>query len=57
MKKNNSVGIILGLLFLVIGGGYLAEVLGFIDDSLTDGGRCSLLYRAFAVCSVKTAPR
>ena len=32
MKKNNSAGIILGLLFLVIGGGYLAEVLGFIDD-------------------------
>ena len=32
MKKNNSAGIILGLLFLIIGGGYLAEVLGFIDD-------------------------
>ncbi|MBR6535795.1 MAG: hypothetical protein IKT67_01185 [Lachnospiraceae bacterium] len=32
MKKNNTVGIILGLLFLVIGGGYLAEALGFIDD-------------------------
>ncbi len=32
MKKNNSVGIILGLLFLVIGGGYLAEVLGIIDN-------------------------
>lgn len=32
MKKNNTVGIILGLLFLVIGGGYLAEVLGFIDE-------------------------
>lgn len=32
MKKNNSVGIVLGLLFLVIGAGYLAEVLGFIDD-------------------------
>lgn len=32
MKKNNSVGIILGLLFLVIGAGYLAEVLGFIDN-------------------------
>lgn len=32
MKKNNTVGIVLGLLFLVIGGGYLAEVLGFIDD-------------------------
>ena len=34
MKKNNTVGIILGLLFLIIGGGYLAEVLGFIDDYL-----------------------
>ena len=32
MKKNNSVGIILGLLFLVIGGGYLAEVFGLIDN-------------------------
>ncbi len=32
MKKNNSVGIILGLLFLVIGAGYLAEVVGFIDN-------------------------
>lgn len=32
MKKNNSVGIILGVLFLVIGGGYLAEVLGVLDD-------------------------
>ncbi len=32
MKKNNSVGIIFGLLFLVIGAGYLAEVLGFIDN-------------------------
>ena len=32
MKKNNSIGIILGLLFLVIGGGYLAEVFGLIDD-------------------------
>lgn len=32
MKKNNSVGIILGLIFLVIGGGYLAEVFGLIDD-------------------------
>lgn len=32
MKKNNSAGIILGLLFLIIGGGYLAEVLGFIND-------------------------
>ncbi len=32
MKKNNSVGIILGLLFLVIGVGYLAEVLGFIPE-------------------------
>ena len=32
MKKNNTVGIVLGLLFLVIGGGYLAEVLGFIDN-------------------------
>ncbi len=32
MKKNNSAGIILGLLFLIIGGGYLAEALGFIDD-------------------------
>lgn len=32
MKKNNSAGIILGLLFLVIGGGYLAEVFGLIDD-------------------------
>jgi len=32
MKKNNTVGIILGLLFLVIGGGYLAEALGFIDN-------------------------
>ncbi len=32
MKKNNSVGIILGLLFLVIGGGYLLEVFGVIDN-------------------------
>lgn len=32
MKRNNSVGIILGLIFLVIGGGYLAEVFGVIDD-------------------------
>lgn len=32
MKKNNSIGIVLGLLFLVIGAGYLAEVLGFIDN-------------------------
>ena len=32
MKKNNSVGIILGLLFLVIGAGYLAEAAGFIDN-------------------------
>ncbi len=32
MKKNNSVGIILGLLFLLIGGGYLAEVFGLIDE-------------------------
>lgn len=32
MKKNNMAGIVLGLLFLVIGGGYLAEVLGFIDE-------------------------
>ncbi|MBQ9767471.1 MAG: hypothetical protein IJW37_05175 [Lachnospiraceae bacterium] len=31
MKKNNTAGIVLGLLFLVIGAGYLAEVLGFID--------------------------
>ncbi len=32
MKKNNSIGIVLGLLFLVIGAGYLAGVLGFIDN-------------------------
>ena len=32
MKKNNTVGIILGLLFLVIGVGYLAEVVGLLDD-------------------------
>ena len=32
MKKNNSTGIVLGLLFLVIGVGYLAKVLGFIDE-------------------------
>lgn len=32
MKKNNLAGIIIGLLFLVIGGGYLAEVLGLIDN-------------------------
>ena len=32
MKKNNFAGIILGLLFLVIGAGYLAEVLGIIDE-------------------------
>ncbi len=32
MKKNNSVGIILGLLFLIIGAGYLAEALGFIPE-------------------------
>lgn len=32
MKKNNYVGIVLGLLFLVIGGGYLAEVLGIISE-------------------------
>ena len=32
MKKNNFVGIVLGLLFLVIGGGYLLEVFGVIDN-------------------------
>lgn len=32
MKKNNTVGIVLGLLFLVIGAGYLAEVFGIVDD-------------------------
>ena len=32
MKKNNTVGIVLGLLFLVIGVGYLAEVMGFIEN-------------------------
>lgn len=32
MKKTNSVGIILGLLFLVIGVGYLAEVFGLIEE-------------------------
>ncbi len=32
MKKNNSVGIVLGLLFLIIGAGYLAEALGFIPE-------------------------
>ena len=32
MKKNNTAGIVLGLLFLVIGAGYLAEVLGFVDN-------------------------
>jgi len=32
MKKNNLAGIVLGLLFLVIGVGYLAEVLGFIPE-------------------------
>lgn len=32
MKKTNSVGIILGLLFLVIGVGYLADVLGLIEN-------------------------
>ena len=32
MKKNNSAGIILGLIFLIIGGGYLAEVFGLIDN-------------------------
>ena len=32
MKKNNTVGIILGLLFLVIGGGYLLEVFGLINN-------------------------
>lgn len=30
--KKNSVGIILGLLFLIVGAGYLAEVLGFIEE-------------------------
>lgn len=32
MKKNNYVGIVLGLLFLVIGGGYLAEAAGIISE-------------------------
>lgn len=32
MKKNNFVGIVLGLLFLVIGVGYLAEALDFIPE-------------------------
>jgi predicted membrane protein len=32
MKKNNSIGIILGIVFLVIGAGYLAEVFGVIDN-------------------------
>ena len=32
MKKNNSAGIILGLLFLIIGGGYLLEVFGVVDN-------------------------
>ena len=32
MKKNNSVGIILGLLFLAIGVGYLAEAVGVIPE-------------------------
>lgn len=32
MKKNNSTGIILGLLFLVIGAGYLAEVVGILEE-------------------------
>ncbi len=32
MKKNNSIGIILGLVFLVVGAGYLAEVFGVIEN-------------------------
>lgn len=32
MKKNNYVGIVIGLLFLVIGGGYLAEALGIVEE-------------------------
>ena len=32
MKKSNSIGIILGIVFLVIGAGYLAEVFGVIDN-------------------------
>lgn len=32
MKKNNSVGIILGLFFLVIGAGYLAEAVGLLPE-------------------------
>ena len=32
MKKNNTAGIVLGLLFLVIGGGYLLEVFDVIDN-------------------------
>ncbi len=32
MKKNNAAGMILGILFLVIGAGYLADVLGLIDS-------------------------
>lgn len=32
MKKNNYVGIVLGLLFLVIGAGYLAEAVGIIEE-------------------------
>lgn len=32
MKKNSSIGIILGLVFLLIGAGYLAEVFGLIGD-------------------------
>ncbi len=32
MKKRNTAGIVLGLLFLVIGAGYLADVLGLVDE-------------------------
>lgn len=32
MKKKNTAGVILGLLFLVIGAGYLADVLGLVDE-------------------------
>lgn len=32
MKKNNYVGIVIGLLFLVIGGGYLAEAIGIVEE-------------------------
>jgi len=53
MKKNNSVGIILGLLFLVIGGGYLLEVFGVINNfTIFFDGWWSLIFIVPCFCGL-----